>query len=1406
MNLRNAKSYHIGLDLGTGSVGWAVVDDDGWPFHFNGKPTMGSRLFPSAETAAGRRGKRGQRRRYNRRRQRIDYLQKIFMPAMNEVDPAFFVRMKQSSLWAEDKGVEFAEDKLHALFNGTDFTEKEYYAKYPTIWHLRSALMNSSEKMDIRLIYLALHNIVKYRGNFLHEGEEGLSAANSNASQAVQGLCEALISYIEENAVGDSLDTFSCDPDLDAMLSVFEDVHGSRGAKTESLQNALGCSDAKFAKALAKACFGYKTEYSNLFFNLEKQEGTNFEINDDEKVDSFLEICPDEAMPLFDAIRSCYSAYVLGHILRGQNSISGAMIASYEQHQHDLKIVKRLVKEYCGMETYRFMFRGPRLADGRYDISKLPKNSYTAYIAGEKLSSKKGCTQEDFIKKLRSVLDLSEFVELESDEGYQEIKDRLWSEDFDFLTKQKTRANGAIPYQLHLEEMSAIIDAQGEFYPFLLEQKDQLEKIVKCRIPYYVGPLNTSVPEKDRKFGWSTRKEGMDGVEVYPWNVDEVIDTDETAEKFITRMTGTCTYLYDEPVLPRCSLLYEEFCVLNELNGARWGYEFSNPHRFVDPKDRYGIVEDLFQKHKTVTFARVQKWLLEHHNALNAKVVGAQGEDRFVSKLNSYNDFCDILKVDDLEDAILTIDEIEEIILWNTVFEDRQILMRKIEQKYGDRLDASQIKKIVKKRYTGWGRLSHKLLVEMKIDTVDGPRTIMDFMRDGSLISGHIGYPMLFQEIIHEKRFGFEEEIKRINDARLGEQKKALSVDKLLSSPANRRTVKQAMRIVEEIVSIVGHQPTSICIETTRSDGEKGKRTTTRYDNLKQQLKVFKAEASLDPEILKQLDSKKGFLDDERLYLYFAQGGKSLYSGKTLDINRLSEYQVDHIIPRAYFKDDSFDNKALVLQEENQRKLDSLLLDDSIVKKQTTYWRSLLHAGLISPAKYGHLTCKELTDRKLNSFSNRQLVETGQIVKCLRDLCAVKYPSTDVIGIKATLSQSLRGLCGVPKCRAANNYHHAHDAYLACSMARYLNVKFPGINDGLQASYIRKFMKQKGLEFNKSKDDGKYGFIVDSFCRNSFNGETGEVLWDAQEEIEKIVRVVSYKDIFISKMPIESTENFWKETIYSPYQKTKLIPVKGRDLLFGDRRNESIKQGGYIEEKQAFFCIFKAKERAKEKVICDGVPVSLISQIRNLMKKDGAKETDLVLYLQKYLPGYFKNKYPKLSEITILRSRLMQNTLIDINGVKFYLGGKKTNETNHLSNATELAFNRTQLNYISSILKEEEDNLVIIDSEFIDFLIYILTKAEDINPFLFKGFVDSFDESLVRKLSSVEKREVLQNLLEVISAQRKSVSFKSMGIKTNPHDKCKKLGAEIENLVIIDQSPSGMFETRTTYQDMINGI
>ena len=99
------KPYSIGLDIGTNSVGWAVITDNykvpskkmkvlgNTSKKYIKKNLLGVLLFDSGITAEGRRLKRTARRRYTRRRNRILYLQEIFSTEMATLDDAFFQRL-----------------------------------------------------------------------------------------------------------------------------------------------------------------------------------------------------------------------------------------------------------------------------------------------------------------------------------------------------------------------------------------------------------------------------------------------------------------------------------------------------------------------------------------------------------------------------------------------------------------------------------------------------------------------------------------------------------------------------------------------------------------------------------------------------------------------------------------------------------------------------------------------------------------------------------------------------------------------------------------------------------------------------------------------------------------------------------------------------------------------------------------------------------------------------------------------------------------------------------------------------------------------------------------------------------------------------------------------------------------
>ena len=110
-----AKDYTIGLDIGTNSVGWAVITDEyrlmakKMSIHGNTekkkvkKNFWGARLFDEGQTAEARRSKTDNTPKIDA--QKIPYIgiAKIFAEEILKIDTNFFVRLDESFLNPEDK-------------------------------------------------------------------------------------------------------------------------------------------------------------------------------------------------------------------------------------------------------------------------------------------------------------------------------------------------------------------------------------------------------------------------------------------------------------------------------------------------------------------------------------------------------------------------------------------------------------------------------------------------------------------------------------------------------------------------------------------------------------------------------------------------------------------------------------------------------------------------------------------------------------------------------------------------------------------------------------------------------------------------------------------------------------------------------------------------------------------------------------------------------------------------------------------------------------------------------------------------------------------------------------------------------------------------------------------------------
>lgn len=670
------KGYYVGLDIGTGSVGWAVTDESYQILRRHGKAMWGVRLFESAKTAEERRMFRTGRRRLDRRGWRIEILQEIFAEEISRVDPGFFLRMKESKYYPEDKrDIEGNCPELpYTLFVDKTFTDKDFHKKYPTIYHLRKMLMETEDTLDIRLVYLALHHMMKHRGHFLLSGDISQVTEFKNT-----------FNQFIENIRNEEMD-FEIELDESAVQMIEEtlkDKNLTRSAKKSKLVKGLNAKNVR-DKAFLTLLSGGTVKLSDLFGMEELNEGErpkiSFADNGYEEYAAVVEMELGELYYIVESAKAVYDWAILSDILGGSTSISDAKVRAYEKHKADLKYLKAVVKEYFSKEVYNAVF-----------VESSDKlNNYPAYIGMTKKNGKKvslegkRCSREEFMDFLKKNI----VVKLPDEEAKMYLQSEL--EKDSFLPKQVNKDNGVIPYQVHKYELKKILDNLSDKIPFLKENAEKIEKLFSFRIPYYVGPLRTGNGENS-KFAWAERKSTE---KIYPWNFENVIDVEQSAENFIRRMTNKCTYLIGEDVLPKDSLLYSKFMVLNELNNLRLdGQKIS-----VELKQK--IYRDVFCRSRKVTQKKLKSYLIREGIAgKNVELTGIDGD--FKGSLTAYHDF-----KEKLTDVELTQKEKEEIILNIVLFgDDKKLLKQRLKKKF-PQLTEKQINTVTALSYKGWGRLS----------------------------------------------------------------------------------------------------------------------------------------------------------------------------------------------------------------------------------------------------------------------------------------------------------------------------------------------------------------------------------------------------------------------------------------------------------------------------------------------------------------------------------------------------------------------------------------------------------------------------------------------------------------------------------------------------------------------------
>ncbi len=1150
--MKNAqnKNYFLSLDIGTDSVGYAATDENYNLLKFHGEPVWGATIFDAASLNTERRAFRTARRRLDRRQQRIDLLQQLFAKEIGKIDPRFFIRLEESTLWPEEKNEKFT------LFNDNDFTDKEYHKQYPTIHHLIDDLMKSKEPHDVRLVYLACAWLVAHRGHFL--------TPNLNVDNIGNDFDKIYDDFFLYFKCNDYKTPWSEDAvNRDKLAETLKKSIGAtqkykelceliyRGKPSKDVSEDFPFSQAGILKLLA----GGTCKLSDLFGNDDYDELENKSVSlgmDEEKFEQTASEIGDD-YDLIAAMRPIYDWARLIDILAGEKTISKAKIETYKTHKKDLAFLKHVVRTYVP-EKYNEVFR---ITD---------KDNYAAYShhTDEPHAGKWRKNKEEFSK---FILGIIKEIEPDADDKirFEDMKKRL--EIRKFMPKQKDGDNCVIPHQLYFHELKEILRNASKYLPFLNEKdedgisvKEKIEDIFLFKIPYFVGPLN----ERSNK-AWLERHKNMEKEKIYPWNFEKIINLEASEEAFIQKLTNKCSYIPGADVLPKDSLIYHKFEVLNEINNLKINGEKIS----VELKQR--IFNELFMSKKKVTRKNIENFLVTNNFLEKGNESELEGIDITIkSDLAPHHAFKKLM-----DSNTLTEKEVEEIIKRSTYAEDKSRLSVWLEKEFPD-INEKDRKYICGIKIKDFGRLSREFLDELQgINKETGEQsTIL-----GTL--WNTNYNLM--EIIESDKFTFKEEIEKLSNEYYSEKEPTLEekLDEMYISNAVKRPIYRALDIIRDITKAFG-KPAKIFIETTRGGkkDKKGNRTNSRREQI---LELYKKCSDDDVQILRQQLEKKSDneLQSEKLFLYFMQLGRCMYTWNAIDdIDALGvNYDIDHIYPQSYVKDDSLDNKVLVYGPINKNvKKNEYPIPSDIRNKMLGFWEILKEKELISEEKFKRLTrSTPFTEDEKLGFINRQLVETSQAVKAIKTLLEKKFSGTEIVCCKASLASEFRNKFKIWKSRLFNDLHHAVDAYLNIVTGNVYNMKF-----------TKKF-------FNINSD---YSIKIETIFTHPLICD-GKVVWDGLKMLAKV-----------KETAVKNNAHFTKFAFFKKGGLFDQMPVPAAEGLIPRKKDlPTEKYGGYNKAGSMFFIPVKYKIGKKQDIMI--MSVELLHGKHFLADKDFAHQYSL---------------------------------------------------------------------------------------------------------------------------------------------------------------------------------------------------
>ena len=391
-----------------------------------------------------------------------------------------------------------------------------------------------------------------------------------------------------------------------------------------------------------------------------------------------------------------------------------------------------------------------------------------------------------------------------------------------------------------------------------------------------------------------------------------------------------------------------------------------------------------------------------------------------------------------------------------------------------------------------------------------------------------------------------------------------------IPNPVVKRAVSQTFKVINAIIIKYG-SPQAIHIELARDLArtfeDRKKITKTRDENQKDRERAINH--------LKELGLENPSGRDVLMFrLWKEQGECCMYSGKRIPFEKLfgGKYaEIDHIIPFSKCFDDRYNNKVLVLAEENQNKGNRLPYEafgsDEVKWNQ---FQERVERLVKDRTKQSHLLKQELTAEDVKAFKQRNISDTSYTTTFVLNILqnylefapfSVEGKVRKVIPVNGRITHFLRVRWGLEKKDRSTDTHHAVDAVLVACCTQHMVHQ---ITRNLQAKEIGYCQKLWVLDEETGEKICRRDYSDDEWIKKF--GKKVPLPWPAFHE-ELDFRMSETPELFIKNHPKE-----FGRLEYPEGEEEKLHAIfvsrMPRHKVTGAAHEDTIRRSRHFEEQK----------------------------------------------------------------------------------------------------------------------------------------------------------------------------------------------------------------------------------------------